>query len=385
MLKIRRGGDNEVIFCFAIRTVPGRIHALGELAFAVELMVATAEKILNRKSGGLASHRRRSLCRSVISADDRPVDCVTSLCHDDRQSKFSLRSPPLPRGSKNFVSSWLCGENSVSGTQPLVNNLYQGMTLDSVTGLYYERYRNYSPSLGTWISQDPLQYINGANTYQFVMGNPVNATDPLGLAGEEDDAAGDPATPPPSGFWDGLYEAFGFQPYFGPPIVDTPPGYEWDYPPTISPQGAPPDQSLWQLQPTDPNNPRTPGINSIGTNGDTLKPQEQVDLAKKAIKDADDKKDPKPETKGPARQSCPISEAKNSFNYPKKIQDQLGPRGWTDQMIDDTISHPLFTLPATNKATGGPATAYFSPYGGYVVADNTTGAVIQGSDTNDPD
>jgi RHS repeat-associated protein len=49
-----------------------------------------------------------------------------------------------------------------TGTQPLVNNLYQGMTLDSVTGLYYERYRNYSPSLGTWISQDPLQYIKGA-------------------------------------------------------------------------------------------------------------------------------------------------------------------------------------------------------------------------------
>ncbi|EQD33997.1 YD repeat protein, partial [mine drainage metagenome] len=68
-----------------------------------------------------------------------------------------------------------------SGTQPLVDNLYQGMTLDPVTGLYYERNRNYSPSLGTWISQDSLQYINGANTYQFVMSNPVNATDPLGL------------------------------------------------------------------------------------------------------------------------------------------------------------------------------------------------------------
>ena len=57
------------------------------------------------------------------------------------------------------------------------------MTLDPVTGLYYERNRNYSPSLGTWTSQDPLQYINGANTYQFVMGNPVNAVDPEGLAG----------------------------------------------------------------------------------------------------------------------------------------------------------------------------------------------------------
>ncbi len=36
-------------------------------------------------------------------------------------------------------------------TQPLVNNLYQGMTLDAATGLYYERFRDYSPTLGRWM------------------------------------------------------------------------------------------------------------------------------------------------------------------------------------------------------------------------------------------
>ncbi len=44
-----------------------------------------------------------------------------------------------------------CDENEfafTTGTQPLVNNLYQGMTLDAVTGLYYERYRDDSPTLG---------------------------------------------------------------------------------------------------------------------------------------------------------------------------------------------------------------------------------------------
>jgi RHS repeat-associated protein len=62
-----------------------------------------------------------------------------------------------------------------------VHNLYQGMTLDPVTGLYYARNRNYSPSLGRWINQDPAGYINGANTYQFVMSNPVGNVDPEGL------------------------------------------------------------------------------------------------------------------------------------------------------------------------------------------------------------
>ncbi len=66
-------------------------------------------------------------------------------------------------------------------TQPLVNNLYQGMTLDAVTELYCERSRDYSPSLGRWMEQDPAQYINGANTYQFVNSSPVGNVDASGL------------------------------------------------------------------------------------------------------------------------------------------------------------------------------------------------------------
>ena len=52
---------------------------------------------------------------------------------------------------------------------------------DPETEVYYVRNRGYNPALGRWIQRDPLQYINGANTYQFVMSNPVNGTDPLGL------------------------------------------------------------------------------------------------------------------------------------------------------------------------------------------------------------
>ncbi len=89
-----------------------------------------------------------------------------------------------------------------TGTQPLVDNLYQGMALNSVTGLYYARHRNYSPTLGRWINQDPLQYINGANTYQFVMGSPVNAVDPEGTVTLPPGIVGPPPPPPspsPSG------------------------------------------------------------------------------------------------------------------------------------------------------------------------------------------
>ena len=61
-----------------------------------------------------------------------------------------------------------------SGVSPLWAN-------DLVTGLYYERARWYSASLGTWISQDHLSYINGANTHQFVISNPAGNMDSSGL------------------------------------------------------------------------------------------------------------------------------------------------------------------------------------------------------------
>jgi RHS repeat-associated protein len=67
-------------------------------------------------------------------------------------------------------------------TQPMVNNMYQGMSLDPVTGLYYERNRNYSPTLDRWLTGDPLRYINGANTYQFVGSDPVGMVYPTGLS-----------------------------------------------------------------------------------------------------------------------------------------------------------------------------------------------------------
>ena len=61
-----------------------------------------------------------------------------------------------------------------------MDNLYQGMTLDAVTGLYDERFRGYSPSLSRWVEQDPAQCINGANTYQFFNSSPVGNVDAEG-------------------------------------------------------------------------------------------------------------------------------------------------------------------------------------------------------------
>ncbi len=58
---------------------------------------------------------------------------------------------------------------------------FQGMWLDAASGLYHTLNRDYGPSLGRWMQQDPAGYVNGPDTYQFVQGNPRTGVDSLGL------------------------------------------------------------------------------------------------------------------------------------------------------------------------------------------------------------
>ena len=49
-------------------------------------------------------------------------------------------------------------------------------------GLYYMRARYYDPSVGRFISEDPIGFAGGdVNFYAYVSNDPVNKVDPLGL------------------------------------------------------------------------------------------------------------------------------------------------------------------------------------------------------------
>ncbi len=61
---------------------------------------------------------------------------------------------------------------------------YTGRELDS-QDLYYYRARYYDPSVGRFISSDPIEFLAGdTNFYRYVGGDPVNFVDPSGLCGE---------------------------------------------------------------------------------------------------------------------------------------------------------------------------------------------------------
>lgn len=69
-------------------------------------------------------------------------------------------------------------------TDPFIS-CYQFSTKkrDFLTDLSYYGYRFYSPTMGRWISRDPIGEIDGINIYAFVRSRVISYTDALGLTG----------------------------------------------------------------------------------------------------------------------------------------------------------------------------------------------------------
>lgn len=74
---------------------------------------------------------------------------------------------------------------SSSTGNPPVNWRYAGQYRSEPLSLYKMGHRFYDPKIGRWTQQDPIDQssdLHEGNRYSYVGGNPVNFTDPRGLA-----------------------------------------------------------------------------------------------------------------------------------------------------------------------------------------------------------
>jgi RHS repeat-associated protein len=78
------------------------------------------------------------------------------------------------------------GAAGVTASAPAFNIRFPGQYFDAETGLHYNRERYYDPSLGRYLSPDPIGQSDHVNLYQYAQNDPFNRIDPLGLySGQE--------------------------------------------------------------------------------------------------------------------------------------------------------------------------------------------------------
>jgi RHS repeat-associated protein len=84
-----------------------------------------------------------------------------------------------PYGAVSVLApDWTARSSSLYGWR----DLFQGARQDPATGLYNFRNREYSPTLGRFLQNDPLGFGGGdANLYRLEGGSPLDAVDPNGL------------------------------------------------------------------------------------------------------------------------------------------------------------------------------------------------------------
>ena len=73
-----------------------------------------------------------------------------------------------------FIDNFAISENEL---QPIK---FQGQSLDTETGLHYNRFRYYDSDVGMFISRDPIELLGGFNVFAYAP-NPVMWIDPWGL------------------------------------------------------------------------------------------------------------------------------------------------------------------------------------------------------------
>ena len=117
---------------------------------------------------------------NVVGLWDTDAAALTGLADFSAQGRMTLFNDDETVSCQEEGSGFVCGQ--LSGAFPFgFNSAWRSRT----TGLVSMRHRWYSPTLGQFVSHDPLEYTDSKNMYAFAALDPVNGWDPWGLKNRE--------------------------------------------------------------------------------------------------------------------------------------------------------------------------------------------------------
>ena len=139
------------------------------------------------RSGHLVAESDGSgnVLREYVFLGDTPVAFISASGIDIIHTDHLGTPQKMTDAGQNIV--WDGGASdpfmmSALPTTPAMNQRFPGQYFDGETGLHYNYFRDYDPTLGRYVESDPIGLRAGMNTYAYLGGMPVAFTDRLGLA-----------------------------------------------------------------------------------------------------------------------------------------------------------------------------------------------------------
>ena len=145
------------------------------------------------------------------TSDTRFVWCALEICEERDSSGSTTTKRFFSEGEQQGTATFFYTRDHVGSIRELVDTTgtlrarydydafgrrtktsgsgdtdlgYTGHRTHGASGLVMTLYRAYDPTLGRWLSEDPLGLGGGTNLYGYVNGDPIGVMDPLGLSGK---------------------------------------------------------------------------------------------------------------------------------------------------------------------------------------------------------
>ncbi|VTQ53355.1 Cell wall-associated polypeptide CWBP200 [Campylobacter jejuni] len=174
-----------------VPTLVARLEQDSDIVFPPEVAVRIHRLEQDLRAGELCEQSRQLLAASQLTparllpllqpVPETAPPVVHLYCCDHLGTPLALINP---QGHVDWRAEFDPWGNQVDGSNPL--RMYQpirmqGQHYDEESGLHYNRHRYYDPTLGRYITQDPIGLLGGWNLYRYTS-NPLQGVDPLGLS-----------------------------------------------------------------------------------------------------------------------------------------------------------------------------------------------------------